>query len=159
MVDDDDVGIDLKTGERPHRAREVRRRTEESLMLAPVGRLTAVMARARGVRVGRRDRGAEGERARCPSPRHRLAPFRRPLRFSVGVPVTFTASLKPSVNVVVSPACSIPVPGEAETCVTVGASDDPVVAGADADADVGGSPKYFAHAAASSGLWSAELVK
>src|SRR5260370_17132336 len=80
------------------------------------------------------------------------------LSFSVGVPVTFTASLKPSVNVVVSPACSIPVPGEAETCVTVGASDDPVVAGADADADVDGSPKYFPHPAASTGFVPAELL-
>ncbi len=41
---------------------------------------------------------------------------------SVGVPVTVTASLKPTVIVMVSPACSTPVPGEAETCVTVGAT-------------------------------------
>ena len=40
---------------------------------------------------------------------------------SVGVPVTVTASLKPSVIVMVSPLSAIPVPGEADASVTVGA--------------------------------------
>ena len=40
---------------------------------------------------------------------------------SEGVPVTVTASLKPSVIVMVSPLSAIPVPGEADASVTVGA--------------------------------------
>jgi hypothetical protein len=41
---------------------------------------------------------------------------------SIGVPLTVTASLKPSVSAIVSPACSLPVPGEAEACATDGAT-------------------------------------
>ena len=42
---------------------------------------------------------------------------------SVGVPVTVTASLKASDRVMTSPACSMPVPGEAVAWVTAGWTD------------------------------------
>ena len=42
---------------------------------------------------------------------------------SVGVPVTVTASLKPSVRVIVLPTNSVPVAGEAVACITAGVTE------------------------------------
>ena len=42
------------------------------------------------------------------------------LSVNVGVPVTVTASLRVSVSVTTSPGFSVPLPGEATTCVTAG---------------------------------------
>ncbi len=59
-----EIEIDLETGERLHRTRQVRRETGGVLDARAARKIDTGDGERRGVRVGRRNRGAEGERAR-----------------------------------------------------------------------------------------------